>query len=364
MGIPTAYKISESGGGNEQGNMAHFRGKLVYRIPQDEVETYRTSFTPGLNTIGINTATTKVSSAGIVTSRTAGIFAASHVGNPITIANSGTFTITSYTSSRTVDTTFTKTTSLGVVSIVVQSYRTWADNTGVFAARLKEYSLEAQYPGVPGHSRLTLWYETPNMRQVVSEATNRAMIEMDLGGVSERLKREVVGSCRVIEGPIFATADLGRNWVVCRGSNVTWRPGLTDIRITCASTQSAIDSVNAQVGKTNKFPLPNFGNAATGTIMFKGAKLQNQLPWNSLWMTQYYFVRDPGEGTARLPWHCRVRKDQKVAIAVPVFNTAGAVIANETATVTCVKPGGTSADRILHRGSVDFTFLDTKLNWL
>jgi len=44
MTIPAKYKISESG--SEQANTRVFRGRIVYEIPEDYVEAYRSDFTP------------------------------------------------------------------------------------------------------------------------------------------------------------------------------------------------------------------------------------------------------------------------------------------------------------------------------
>ena len=285
MGIPTSYKISESG--TEQGSLGKFRGTMVYRMPQSVVETYRSDFTPGLDTGGVVTTASVVSSAGVVTGYSAS-FAATHVGNPITIGAYGTYYIDSYTSTSTVDTSYTNTVDVTTQAITVQSSKTWPGKTGLFAPRLHDYRLEPQYPGVPDHSRLTLWYQTPAIQQLVEESTGRAMIEMDVMGIGEKMMREVVGSARVIEGPIYKSGSARYQYSVVRGSNASWRPGITQFVIKAATTQANVDSVNAKAGMVNDRELPNFGSPGTGTLMFLGAKLASRLPVSSLWMAHHH----------------------------------------------------------------------------
>ena len=371
MGIPTSYKISESG--TEQGSLGKFRGTMVYRMPQSVVETYRSDFTPGLDTGGVVTTASVVSSAGVVTGYSAS-FAATHVGNPITIGAYGTYYIDSYTSTSTVDTSYTNTVDVTTQAITVQSSKTWPGKTGLFAPRLHDYRLEPQYPGVPDHSRLTLWYQTPAIQQLVEESTGRAMIEMDVMGIGERMQREAFkgngATARIIEGPAYDQGRPSTKYDVIRGSNVSWRPGITQFVIKAATTQANVDSVNAKAGMVNDRELPNFGSPGTGTLMFLGAKLGNRLPVSSLWMGHHYFARDPGEMSGstfvREPWHCRSLLQQQAVMALPVMNTAGTAISNQTAMVTMLMPvsGQTSVDRVVHRGSANFASFNTKLEWL
>ena len=377
MGIPTAYKISPSG--VEDGSLTFFRAPLVYRIPQDEVETYRSDFTPGLDTGGVTGTASNVSSAGKVTSTT-GLFSTSHVGNPITIGTAGTFYIESYTSTRTVDTSYTHTTAVTSKDLTIQSSKTYPGKSGILAPRLDHYRLEAQYPGVPGHSRLTMWYQTPRMEQLVEESTGRATIEMDTMGIAEKMTKEVdaVGG-KFIEGQDWSSVTkLQEEWRVTKGSNVSWRPGITQFIIKAASTAANVDDLQDMVGKVNDRELPNFGSPGTGTLMFLGARLQNRIPVSNLWMTHHYFARDPGEMSGstytRKPWHCRSALRESTIMEVPVRDTAGVVdTGGEVAKMVVLIPvmsgsvigtRGASADRIVHRGSANFMAFNTKLEWL
>ena len=168
MAIPGNLKISESGGWNERAGFTRFHGKMVYRIPQSAVETYRNDFTPGLLTGGVTATASSVTASGVVTTYTAA-FSNTHVGNPISLGAYGTYYISSYSSSIKVDTTFsTAGAALGTTAVSVNTQKLWPGRTDLLAPRLTEYNLEPQYPGVAGMSRVTMYYNTPSIHQLVT----------------------------------------------------------------------------------------------------------------------------------------------------------------------------------------------------
>ena len=124
------------------------------------------------------------------------------------------------------------------------------------------------------------------------------------------------------------------------------------------------------IGKVNQYPLPNFGNCGTGTVMFLYPKAGMQLPLSSYYMVEYYFAYDPGE-TDRKPWHCTTTPFIYGAMEVPIIDTAGVVQSGGDVARIPVRLSKdkfaklpTSADRTLARGSADFRDLDARLTWL
>lgn len=359
MAIPTAYKVSEGGGGNQRGGQTFFRGRIVYRIPQDEVETYRADFTPGTYSASRASTADTVSSVGLVVSHTA-FFHTSDMGSPLTIGTAGTYYIDSYSGTRTVDTTYAGSALTSKV-ITLNAVKVWPGATGLLAARLSDYDLEATYPGIPGHSRVTCIYETPSLHQVMTESTGRAVLSIEPGGIGIRLKREAQSAGgKIIEGPSETTAGI--KWVP-RDSNQTWLPGLTFIKVSTLASTFNINDMLGMIGKVNNTALPNFGSCATGTVMFIYPKVQTQLPEENMWVADYYFAYDRGEAN-RSPWHCVTLKHFEAAADVKVYGTAGAVISGETERVSLWKPAGVSANCHLSRGSADFSVLDGQLTWL
>jgi len=376
MAIPGNFKISESGGGNERAGFTRFHGKMVYRIPQSAVETYRNDFTPGLLTGGVTATASSVTASGVVTTYTAA-FSNTHVGNPISLGAYGTYYISSYSSSIKVDTTFsTAGAALGTTAVSVNTQKLWPGRTDLLAPRLTEYNLEPQYPGVAGMSRVTMYYNTPSIHQLVTESTARAVLSIEPGGVEEKLERErVQGRSAASQGIITGvdyeiSGDIPTHWEVTRGTNQAWRPGLTFLKLTTAARTFDVQTMLGLIGKVNQYPLPNFGNCGTGTVMFLYPKAGMQLPLSSYYMVEYYFAYDPGE-TDRKPWHCTTTPFIYGAMEVPIIDTAGVVQSGGDVARIPVRLSKdkfaklpTSADRTLARGSADFRDLDARLTWL
>ncbi len=375
MAIPSEYLISESG--QEYGERKKFRGTLTYAIPQAQVEGYRDDFTPGLISASVTTTADVISSAGVVTIYTAD-FAASMIGQPITFAGVGTYAITDYTSTQTVDTNYTGATDItSDTAVTIADAKTYPGKSGILAARLKRYKLRPEFPGFKGMAKLTMDYETPSINTLLQESTARAILEIDVVGHQEAIQREwpdsrVEGSAGMIEGISPYSSDLGTTWKVVQGSNITFRPGLTMMKVRTAASEVNLTDMKSKIGCVNDRTVSNLGNAGTGHVMFVGPKVVSELPMSDFFLVDWYFAYDSGQpsagyGSVLEPWECRTQRHVQVARKVDVYS--GDVPASPANTkyvgVLIPKPGtgGTAVVRSLSRGSANFGVWNGMLEW-
>jgi len=239
MAIPIGYKVAERGW-NERGNERTYWHRFIYAIPKDEVETYRTDFTPG---------------------------------------------------------------STPVVSL--------PGGSGLFSPRLADYTLDTDFPGRPGKSRVVTVFRTPTWGELVREEPNRAILEVDISGQAVEQKREKtdgdlpgVADGRVIAGPDqswlnaddpdLAEAHTGhpaKEWRVVSGSNVIYEPKAL-FRVTSTAENFLLDDIKDLIGKMNNTTLVNFGNIERGRLLFLGVKASRQIGSTGLWSVSYLFWYD------------------------------------------------------------------------
>lgn len=142
----------------------------------------------------------------------------------------------------------------------------WRPTAKLTARRIYDYTVDHEFPGRPGWARVIALYKRPTLHELSEEAADRAILYIHVGADAAHVVIDKDGN--KIDMMDSTTTDTFV-WKPI-GDAIALEPKC-NLRLHTAFSDLNVPTFMSLIGKVNNAVLTDFGNAAAGTLLFIGA---------------------------------------------------------------------------------------------